>query len=172
MDQDFLLIQKMKHRDEAAMESFVRKYYPVILRYCCCHVPDRGYAEDLTQETFEKFFGALGTYKHRGKAENYLYVIAGNLCRNFYKKKTEISVSEPPEKAENAIHILEDRLDVEAAVRCLPQEMREVVILYYFQGLKLKEIAEILDISLHLVKYRIRRAKEQLGMYLGKEEEL
>ncbi len=34
MDQDFLLIGKMRHGDEEAMELFVRKYYPQVLKYC------------------------------------------------------------------------------------------------------------------------------------------
>lgn len=56
MDKDFLLINKMKNGDESAMESFVCRYYPKILCYCHYHVADRGYAEDITQETFVKFF--------------------------------------------------------------------------------------------------------------------
>lgn len=171
MDQDFLLIWKMKRGDEAAMERFVRKYYPDILKYCCYHIPDRSYAQDLAQETFEKFFGTLGRYQHVGKAGNYLYVIAGNLCRNLCRKKTEIAMPELLDATENPIHILEERLDMETAIGKLPYEMREVILLYYFQELKLKEIAEILGIGLPLVKYRLRRAKELLGDYLGKEDE-
>ena len=79
MDKDFLLINKMKNGDESAMESFVCRYYPKILCYCHYHVSDKGYAEDITQETFVKFFGALSVYRHHGKALNYLYTIAANL---------------------------------------------------------------------------------------------
>ena len=48
-----------------------------------------------------------------------------------------------------------NQLDVETAVGRLPDELSEVVILYYFQGIKLKEIAQILQIGLPLVKYNI-----------------
>lgn len=48
----------------------------------------------------------------------------------------------------------------------MEEELREVVILYYFQDLKQKEIAEALQIGLPLVKYRLRRAKEELGRIL------
>ena len=56
MDADFLLIKRMKQGDEAAFEVFVRKYYEEILNYCSYHCFDRTYAEDLTQETFVRFF--------------------------------------------------------------------------------------------------------------------
>lgn len=87
MDADFLLIQKMKLGDEQAVENFVNKYYPRILKYCCLHIQDYGYAEDIAQETFELFFSKLKEYKHYGKALNYLYVIASNQCKKHYGKK-------------------------------------------------------------------------------------
>ena len=97
MDMDFLLVQKMRMGDEKAVEAFVTKYYSQILRYCRYHVSDYGYAEDITQEAFERFFRSLSQYRHYGRAANYLYVIAGNLCRDFYRKSMEIAVEELPE---------------------------------------------------------------------------
>ena len=63
------------------------------------------------------------------------------------------------------------RLDMEEALRRLPGELREILILYYFQERKQREIADILGIGLPLVKYRLKQAKEQLGELLGKERE-
>lgn len=93
MDSDFLLIQKMKNGDEQALESFVRKYYPMILQYCRLHIHDFGHAEDITQDTFERFFRTFEEYRHYGKAANYLYVIAANACKDYYKKKSERNAS-------------------------------------------------------------------------------
>lgn len=67
MDEDFLLVQKMRMGDEKSFERFVAKYYPVILKYCWMHIGDYGYAEDMTQETFMRFFQTLGQYRHYGK---------------------------------------------------------------------------------------------------------
>ena len=98
MDADFLLIQKIKKGNEQAMDQFVLKHYPKIYQYCLLRVRDHGYAEDLTQETFLKFFQAFERYKHYGKALNYLYVIAGNLCKDHFRKEGRIEVSELPEE--------------------------------------------------------------------------
>ena len=78
MDIDFWLIQKMKRGDENAFNVFVHKYYNKILYYCVYHCMDKSYAEDLTQETFVRFFTKLSDYRYRGKTINYLYTIAGN----------------------------------------------------------------------------------------------
>jgi len=170
MDSDFLLLHRMRHGDDQAIEDFVRKYYPRVLRYCQLHIQDLGYAEDLTQETFARFFRTLHQYQHYGKAANYLYVIAGNLCRDHHKRPVEILMEELPEQLVYQMETLDLRLDIHRALAQLPQELREVTILYFFQELKQKEIARILGIGLPLVKYRIRRAKELLEQLIGKED--
>ncbi len=172
MSADFLMIRKMKQGDEDAFDLFVRKYYGDILSYCRYHCPDQDYAEDLTQETFARFFAKLSDYRHTGKAKNYLYTIAGNLCRDYFKKIREnpledgelsrqLGAEEPPDE-ETA-----DRLLIEQALASLQEEFREVVILYYFQELKLTEIADTLRIGLPLAKYRLKQAKIQLKKYIS-----
>ena len=170
MDADFLLLHRMWHGDDQAIEDFVRKYYPMILRYCQLHIQDLGYAEDLTQETFARFFRTLNQYQHYGKAANYLYVIAGNLCRDYHKRPGETPMEELPEQPVYQIESLDLRLDVHRALEQLPPELLEVAILYFVQELKQKEIARILGVGLPLVKYRVRRAKELLEQLLGKED--
>ncbi len=170
MDTDFFLIKKMRLSDESAIEAFVEKYYFDILKYCKHHCSDTKYAEDLTQETFVHFFESLEKYHHFGKAKNYLYIIAGNLCKDYYKKIAEMPMEKLPESDENQTEHIHNRLLMEWALNKLPQELKEVVILYYFQDLKLREIGNLLQIELPLVKYRIKRAKILLEEILGEED--
>jgi RNA polymerase sigma factor (sigma-70 family) len=170
LDQDFFLLQKMRLGDETAIESFVRKYYQDILKYACYHLADSSMAEDITQETFERFFRSFPKYQHYGKAKNYLYVIASNLCKNTYRKKTEESFYEAEEPWENPLEHMVDVITVEQALRQLPEEMRDVLILHYFQEMKLREIAKLKGIGLPLVKYRIQTARGLLRELLGKED--
>lgn len=170
MDADFFLIQRMKNGDEAAAERFIRKYYPIILKYCSYHIWNKQDAADLTQETFVRFFTSLDRYQHRGKAVHYLYVIAGNLCKDAAPCKKEILFEDYSDIAENPMEQVEERLQIEEALQRLSGELQEVIILYYFQNLKLKEIAEILQIGLPLVKYRMSRAKNEMKKYLGEED--
>ena len=64
---------------------------------------------------------------------------------------------------------IEIRIDIERALEQLPEEIKEIVILYFFQGLKQKEIADLLNIKLSLVKYRVSKAKEVLAKQLEVE---
>ena len=184
MDTDFSLIRRMKSGEEESFDTFVRKYYPDILKYCHYHGP-RSCGEDLTQAVFIRFFQNLSGYSHIGKARNYLYTIAANLCRDAYKKKTEIPSEFPAEgqcapeaRTSGALESegdpadrLSEKLLIEAALAKLSEEMREVIVLHYFQDMKLRDMAAVLKISLPLVKYRLSRAKKQLEALLREEEE-
>ena len=153
------------------MDQFVLKHYPKIYQYCLLRVRDHGYAEDLTQETFLKFFQAFERYKHYGKALNYLYVIAGNLCKDHFRKEGRMEVYEMSEKiAVEHMGQVEKRMEIYEALDKLPEEIREVVILFFFQEISQKEIARMMGIKLSLVKYRVSRAKKLLAKYLGEGE--
>lgn len=171
MDQDFLLIRKMKGGDEAAMDLFVRKYYSRVLSYCTYHCNDRQQAEDLTQETFFRFFRALAGYRHKGKALNFLYTTARNLCIDLGRKEKEIAVERIPEKGEENTLNAENKLMIERVLCRLPDQQREIIILRFFWQLEIKEIAGILKIGTSSVKYQLRKGLLQMERLLGKEEE-
>jgi RNA polymerase sigma factor (sigma-70 family) len=173
VDKDYFLIRRMKQGDESAVDDFVKRYYSDIYNYCYYKLSDKWQAEDVTQDTFTNFFGHFSSYSHKDKAKNYLYVIAGNLCKNEYKKHKELSSSQ----AENTIVDMNEmqkeivlKVSIEQEISRLPEEFREVVLLHYFQDLKFREIAEILGINISLVKYRVSESKKLLKNSIDKED--
>ena len=171
---DFLLIQKMKRGDEKAFDIFIHKYYKKVLDYCVYHCMDKLYAEDLTQETFVRFFAKLSDYRHMGKTINYLYTIAGNLCRDYFRKTKDSVLDEQIIEVQSSLRQSEtdeilEKIAVQAALIELPDELREIIVLYYFQGLKLSEISDFLHIGLPLVKYRMKQAKLKLEKLLKED---
>ncbi len=184
MNPDFLLIRRMKDGDDEAIEEFVRKYYPAVLRYCLLRIDDAGDALDAVQETFERFFRNFARYRHYGKAANYLYVIAGNICRDYYRNRREMAAGDAEDVMQETsarisspgadFRIDSDtdlRMDLRRAFAALSPELREAAILFFCQELKQREIAKILGIGLPLVKYRIRKAREQLQEMLKEVRE-
>lgn len=157
----------MKNGDEAAINEFVEKFYPQVLRYCRLHISDPQDAEDIAQECFERFFRNFRSYKSYGKSGAYLCAIAGNLCKDYYRKMKEIPLSELPEEAASPDY--DSRLYVYEAINSLPEDIRETAILFFVQELKQRDIAKILCISSSLVKYRIKRARELISKYLETE---
>lgn len=173
MESDFWLIQKMRQGDDRAVEQFVGKYYPKVLLYCRLHLTPAADAEDVAQEVFEKFFRAFPKYRHNGKVSSYLYAIAANACRDHARKQRwEYLPKEIDAVAVAAADVEKaaERLDIKAALRSLPEELRQVAALFFCLEVKQREIAEILGIGLPLVKYRVKRARELLAAALTREE--
>lgn len=87
MTSDFLLLQKIRNGNNHAGNQFVEKYYSFIYQYCFLHTSIKNVQKDMVQETFVRFFGALMSGAEIGKAKSYLYSIAGNIIKNYYKKR-------------------------------------------------------------------------------------
>lgn len=142
------------------LEKIIRQYYDAIFCYCYHTVGSRTVAEDLCQDTFASFIGHYAEMRNMGKAKNYLYTIAKNKCKDYYKKKTPIFMEEVPEQEGD--ERMEELVIVRQMVMSLPEDFREAVVLRYFQNLKYPEIAAILGISLSLAKYRVKKGLELL----------
>lgn len=167
MDIDYILIKKMYRGDDDAFDRFIGKYYEDILRYCVYHCNgDPEDAKDLTQNTFLRFFEEFPTYEHRGKAKNFLYTIARNLCIDHKRRSARIRTEEFDENSmcreDFASLTSGEAEDIHECLSRVSEEYREVMILYYFQQLKQREIANLLGIGLPLVKYRLRKGKEEM----------
>ena len=96
--------------------------------------------------------------------------IAGNTVKNYYKKKKDIPSEEllkSEDCSKNHVEELGVRLTIEQAVRKLPEEIRETAVLYFFQELKQREIAEYLDSQCEYIDLIIQE-KEQLLLELDK----
>lgn len=174
MSVDFLLIYRAKNGDSDAFEIIIRKYYGNIFNYCKYHALDINTAEDITQDVFLTFLKTINHYKHKGKLLNYLYTIARNKCID-EKKKTSNRDLYIEDFSENIfLEFTEsDRkieyLDVKEAVKKLPSDIKDVIILYYFFDRKQKEVAKICGISLELTKYRLRKGKDMIRKYVEGE---
>jgi len=158
----------------------ISEQYEKIYRYCYFKVHNCCLAEDLTQETFLRYF-AQNSYIHRGKQLAYLYTIARNLCIDYYRRqKTEEFKEEMVSgsyfvngKQQNNTKItanpmekVEESLSLQMAVEKLPKEMQEVILLRYVNELSVKEICEITGLS-RSSEYRMEKeALQRLKKWL------
>lgn len=141
--------------------------YEKIYKYCYFKVKNRHLAEDLTQETFLKFF-SQHTYISRGKPLAYLYTIAKNLCTDSYKKLTVDNLEEV-EMKESMFEVLERNITLEKAVRSLSQELQEIIMLRFVNELSMAEISKITGVSRFSIHRKINKALGQLKVVLREE---
>lgn len=142
----------------------LKEIYDKIYRYCFYKVRNSAAAEDLTQETFLRYFAQNPKIK-RGEDMAYLYTITKNLCVDYFRKKqTEELPEELPaeEFAENS----DTKIAVRTAIEKLDEQHKEVILLRYLGGLSVNETAKTLGISRFTV-YRLERSGlAELKIYL------
>lgn len=154
------------------IDEIMNQYGQEILQLAYSYVNNKAIAEDLTQDIFVKCYKNLHTYSGKSKLRTWLWRIAINHCKDFhrswYAKNVVIAGEEMPsngtkkELVEQAVIQKEEDDELIAAIMKLPIKYREVIYLFYYEELPLKEIVLVTDTGLNTVKTRLRRAKELL----------
>ena len=155
-----------------SIEELIDAYGDDILRLCLLYLGDRQLAEDAFQITMTKAWRQLSSFRGESGVKTWLSHIAANTCRDamrsgWFRMRRK---SEPLEALFDLAAPQEaDGSQVREAVLALPGKYREVVVLYYFEDMKLREIADILRLPINSVSTRLRRARTLLAEQLGEE---
>ena len=121
-------------------------------------------AEDLTQEVFLRAYSGLDGFSGRSSFKTWVYQIAINLFRDHLRARKPMAemkaadLTDPQPGAEWRAQRDEEAHKVRSAVAALPQELRETLILVRFEGMKYREAAEALGITIDAVRMRVHRA--------------
>ncbi|MBT2758200.1 sigma-70 family RNA polymerase sigma factor [Mesobacillus foraminis] len=154
------------------IDEIMHRHGQEILQLVYSYVKNRSIAEDLTQDIFVKCYKSLHTYSGKARIRTWLWRIAINHCKDYLKSWYARNVILTEKEAEPAYHqdktveqkVIQKSEDQELAeaVMELPIKYREVIYLFYFEELSIKEISEVTDIKENTVKTRLRRAKDLL----------
>lgn len=155
------------------VEEFKKVYFEYsdkIFRFLFWHLGDTNRAEDLTSEVFLRAFKNWKNFKGNFR-QAWLYRIAKNLLIDFYRSKKTSSFEEvgeiavDPELLEN-LDKKEEIQRVRKAVEKLPENLKAVVVLRFFEELSAAETGKILEISevnVRVLQFRaLKKLKEEL----------
>ena len=177
-DEERLIRQAQE--DPAAFGVLYERYVERIYSYIYYRTSDRQEAEDLTSRTFHHALRYLPHYEPRGAPfSSWLYRIAHNLVANWYRDRSQRQMIPLDKLAlQSADHVRhgeaedEEREALLAAIRRLPADRQELLILKLSQGLSNAEIGQIMGRSEGAIKqlyYRTLRALRRELESLGKE---
>lgn len=160
---------------DMSIRQMIDENQTALLRMCYIYLHDVQLAEDAVQETFIKAVRAWDSFRGEAGVRTWLTRIAMRTCmdmrRGFWFRRVDRRVTPEmlPDRAQEAE---EGESALTLAVMNLPKKEREVILLYYYQDMNMKDIAETLGVTQPTVSYRLRRAKEKLRTELegrGKE---
>ena len=163
--------------DKDMLRQFYRRYADEIYLYLYSLCKSRETAEDLMQEVFLKALLSLPDQNENLRA--WLYKVARNACFNELRnRKREMNVGEINICAKSStqeggfVSLLDDLIRSEQkrflyeAMLKLPDRQREILELFYFSEMSIKQIAEIMKLTPQNVRVLAYRAKKQLREYM------
>lgn len=159
----------MSGKTMVEFEKIYLEYRDNIFRVCAMMVRDPSLAEDCAQETFYKALRRYRSFRKKSSVKTWLTSIAVNVCRDRLRKKSSAEITTDTLCDSAYEENIDNKLSVTEAVRALPDELREAVILYYYQQLTQREIAEMLGVGETKIAYRLKKAKAQLRDYLTED---
>lgn len=166
--------------DAAAFERLVRRFQRPLFGLAVRLLNNDAEASEVTQEAFLRAFQHLGRYDDARPFELWLMAIARNLSLDLLRRRSRVSMQEleplqavlPSENAsaEAAAIAREERQGLEAAMRTLSAEDREVLGLYYVQRRTTKEIAQLMGVAPGTIMARLFRARVKLRQQIKPED--
>jgi RNA polymerase sigma-70 factor (ECF subfamily) len=166
METDAELVRRCLRGETAAFGTLVERHRAAVTGFCCRQVGDFDTAEDLAQETFLRAYFVLHALRVPESFGSWLRVIALRLCQSWRRRRHE-----PPLPLEELacstgqrspeVEVL-DRWMAQEALALLPQAQRNALMLRYWEGYSLDEIAALTRVPVETVRTRLRRARLRL----------
>ncbi len=181
-DGDDELVGLYLQGDIDAFDALFDRHYGAVYSFARMMLGDAGEAEDVLQETFLAVARSAGSYRGPGRFRTWLLRIVRNRCLNRLDARRARQVllragplegveiiaagGRPDQQAVTA----ECQAALEAALIQLPDRQREALVLFAYERLAYRQIAEVLDVPVNTVKTLIHRARAELALRLDGQE--
>ena len=156
-------------------EELYEQYADDVLRMAYFYLADRHKAEDVCQDVFVKLY-THGDAIEPGREKAWLLRVTVNSCRDLWRGAwlRRVVLGAPSleivPSQEDTVEQREEKAAVMRAVQRLAPAFRETVLLHYYQGLGIAEIAQALGLPEGTVSSRLSRARKKLETLLKEEE--
>lgn len=175
-----------KRYNKIYYENYILIYYQDIYRFLMVLTNNRSSAEDLTQNVMEKAWKYLYQLKDPAKSKSWIFQIARNEARTFYKKSANIILYELEAYEQNSLDDIEsdilsilvkkeESMLIMKSLEFLDMKYAQIIKLRFISGLNIKDIAYILDINYSTTRTHLRRGLMHLKdvyLYLEKGEDV
>ena len=148
-------------------ENIYDLYSGKVMGYIAARVQRRADAEDLCADVFEKAFRKREAFdESKASISTWIFTITRNTVIDHYRRnrpaeELDENLSDDRELDENLLNT-ETLSELAGALRALPEEMRDLIVLRYYDGKPLTEVAEIMGLSYGAVKLRHQSALAKL----------
>ncbi len=174
---DEALMAAWRAGDERAFRVLFERYRGRVTNYAWQMVRRREVAEEVCLEAFCRL--VEGAWRPSGSFRSFLYTVVHRLCLDALRRRSRrdrallrLRVPRPEPPGPDAMtQDAQQRAQLTDALAALPEEHRAVLLLYYHQELRSREVAEVLGLEDHQVRSRLSYARRLLRQQLAEPEE-
>lgn len=174
LELDETLFTRIGQNDMDAFDTLYQLTERTMYAFCLSLSRDHQMSLDLMQETYVKVLSAAHLYKPMGKPLAWMFTIAKNLYYTSVRRESKTTHLEPEKIQDDSrfsyVTDMDDRVVLQAVLDKLTEEEREIVLLYAVTGLKHKEIADSIGLTLSTTLSKYHRALKKLRGYLEEKE--
>ena len=165
------VISKAKAGDEEAFTQLIQEYKLSMYKTAKAILKNEDDVCDAIQDALISIYQNLDTLKSEKYFKTWAIRITINKCYDIIKKSNskDKEISKLEEKSEEEENITL-KTDLERALSLIDNDIKMVTVLYYYNDISVKEIADILEIPVGTVKSKLSRAREKLYDILRQEE--
>lgn len=165
-------IVRMANDLENQLEDYIINNEKLFYRLAYSYVKNIDDAIDVVQESILKAFLSIDSLKNFNYIKTWFYRIIVNVSLDFLRKrKREIIIDEEYLLSNDTSTIDHYKdIDLKRALDALPEKYRSIIVLRFFEDLKLEEISEILKVNVNTVKTRLYKALQMLRLSMDDKE--
>lgn len=164
-------LEAMAQGDRSALETLYRQTSCAVYGFALSICQNAQDAEDVLQDTYLQALKGAGSYRSQGKPMAWLLTIARNLSLMRLRERGKTVSTEQLQStfAQQENCTPEDRLLLQAAMTCLSDQERQIVLLHAVTGMKHREIAALLELPLPTVLSKYSRALKKLRLAMKED---
>ncbi|UQZ84280.1 ECF RNA polymerase sigma factor SigW [Paenibacillus konkukensis] len=165
-------IERLRRGDGSGLPPLMDRYGHEVYRTAALLIRDRHSAEDISQEVFLIVYQKIGQFQGEGSLRGWLLQITINLCRSrmrraSWRRLVFFGLEHPGlVSSDRGLERYAESDSLMGCIRQLPYKYREVIVLYYYRDMYIREMAELLGESEGTVKSKLSRAKRLLKKLL------
>ena len=154
------------------LEQIYADYHGKVMGYIRARVSRWADAEDLCSDVFEKIQRKMDDFDNaKASVSTWIFTITRNTVIDYFRRskpseELDENLSDDTEVDEGILNN-ETLSELAAALRSMPEELRDIIVLRYYDGKPLTEIAEMMNLSYGAVKLRHQSALSKMRRMLG-----
>jgi len=179
-DDDLMIM--FREGDADAFDVLFDRHHASVYNFARIMLRDADRAQDVLQETFLAVVGAAARYRPQKRFRSWLLRMCRNRCLNVLaaERTRRLAVSEngfelivmsgARRSAREEVDARERVALVRRAIEDLPERQREAITLFAFEGMRYRDISDVLDLPVNTVKTMIHRSRAALAQAVEKAQ--